>query len=301
MAISKIGMIIRRRRTELGLSQEDLADGICAVTTLSRIENGERMPTQNHLEMLLQRIGYSDMMLESYVDEDDFLAHDLKFKIRQAQFERNLSLSRELLMQFEQLALSSSNIDKQFLLLAKVLLYPEKYSNEERMALLEEAIRLTHPKYGQGKVPYLLSYEEIVLINNIATSYARCGRQKDAIDMLYHIVEYYDAHIINVEESLRTEPLTLYNLSKILGMENRFGECIDICDRGIALAKKTGRGQLYAQTLYNKAWAFVHRGRSEDFADAKELARKALNVAEAFDFTAFANHCRQFIEENKLQ
>lgn len=97
MAISKIGMIIRRRRTELGLSQEDLADGICAVTTLSRIENGERMPTQNHLEMLLQRVGYSDMMLENYVDEEDFLAHDLRFRIRQAYIEGNAATGQNLL------------------------------------------------------------------------------------------------------------------------------------------------------------------------------------------------------------
>ena len=61
---------------------KELADGICAVTTLSGTENGERMPRQNHPEMLLQRIGYSDMMLRSYVDEKEFLAHELKFKIR---------------------------------------------------------------------------------------------------------------------------------------------------------------------------------------------------------------------------
>ena len=89
MAISQIGAVIRRRRVELGLSQEDLADGVCSVTTLSRIENGERMPTQNHLEILLQRIGYSDMMVQSYLSEEDFLAHDLKFKIRQAFIEND--------------------------------------------------------------------------------------------------------------------------------------------------------------------------------------------------------------------
>ena len=57
MAVFQLGPIIRNRRTELGLSQEDLADGICSVPTLSRIENGERMPTKNHFEMLMQRLG----------------------------------------------------------------------------------------------------------------------------------------------------------------------------------------------------------------------------------------------------
>ena len=55
MPIFQFGYIIRNRREELGYTQEDLADGICSVPTLSRIENGERMPTKEHFEMLDKR------------------------------------------------------------------------------------------------------------------------------------------------------------------------------------------------------------------------------------------------------
>ena len=300
MAISQIGMIIRRRRMELGLSQEDLADGICAVTTLSRIENGERMPTQNHLEILLQRIGYSDMMIQSYVDESDFVAHEMKFKIRQAYIEKDATKAQELLQQFKALVAKPSAIDEQFIRLHDVILYPQKYSKEERLQELEDAICLTHPRYKCGHFPFLLSYEEIVLLNNIALSHAHCGRRKETIDILYSIVDYYDTHMVNAEEALRTEPMTLYNLSKYLGLENRFDECIRICDRGIQLAQKTGRCQIFPQTLYNKAWALVKRNRPEDFEEAKELANYALNVANALGYVPFAAHCQMFIEANAL-
>ena len=60
MSYYPLGHIIKNRREELQLSQEDLADGICAVATLSRIENGERMPSKNHYEMLMQRLGYAE-------------------------------------------------------------------------------------------------------------------------------------------------------------------------------------------------------------------------------------------------
>ncbi len=300
MAISQIGMIIRRRRMELGLSQEDLADGICAVTTLSRIENGERMPTQNHLEILLQRIGYSDMMLQSYVDESDFVAHEMKFKIRQAYIENDATKAQELLQQFEALVTKPSAVDEQFIMLHNVLLYPQRYSKEERLQEMEKAICLTYPKYKHGHFPFLLSYEEIVLLNNIAISQARSGRRKEAIDILYSIVDYYDTHIVNAEEALRTQVMTFYNLSKYLGMENRFEECIAICESGITLAQKTGRCQAFAQTLYNKAWALVKRGRKEDIDEAKKLAKHALNVADAMGYADFAAHCNAFIEQNAL-
>lgn len=300
MAISKIGMIIRRRRTELGLSQEDLADGICAVTTLSRIENGERMPTQNHLEMLLQRVGYSDMMLESYVDENAFLAHELKFKIRQASIESDTEKAKEFLSKFEQLLKMPSKIDKQFILFQNAVLYPSRYSEEERLSLLEEAICLTHPKYKQGHTPYLLSYEEILIINNISICLNKSGRAQEAIDMLYAIVNYYDNHVVNSEEALRTEPMTLYNLSKILGMENRYNECIAICEKGILLAQKTGRSTFLAQTLYNKAWAHIKRGRAEDIGEASALAHKALSVAEVFGIKQLSDYCKRLIQDNRL-
>ena len=54
MPIYPYGALIRQRREELGYTQEELADGICSVPTLSRIENGERLPTKEHSEMLLQ-------------------------------------------------------------------------------------------------------------------------------------------------------------------------------------------------------------------------------------------------------
>lgn len=300
MAISQIGTIIKRRRVELSLSQEDLSDGICAVTTLSRIENGERMPTQSHLEFLLQRLGYSDMMFHTYMDESDFCAHELKFKIRQAYIENDVPAARELLLQFEALVIKPSQIDEQFILLHKLLLYSERYADEERLRELERAIRLTHPKYKQGHVPYLLSYEEIILLNNIASTQTKCGNRKEAIDLLYGIVDYYDTHMVNMEEKLRTAPMTFYNLSKYLGLENRYDECINICERGIQLAQRTGRSQFFAQTLYNKAWVYVTRGNPEDIPAAKELVQKVIYLADAFGNEVLKAHCERFAQKNQL-
>lgn len=296
MAVSQIGMIIRMRRKELGLSQEDLADGICAVTTLSRIENGERMPTQNHLEILLQRIGYSDMMLQSYVDESDFLAHELKFKIRQARIAKDRTTAEQLAEQLEALMKKPTNLDRQFMLLHKLLLYPERYTNEERLQELENALRLTHPNYQRGKIPFLLSYEEIILMNNIANTHAMLGNRETAIRLLYQIYDYYGSHMVNMEEILRTAPIILYNLSKYLGLENRYEECIRICDKGILLAQKTGRSQFFATTLFNKAWALLKRNSLGDADEARILLTKSYHVADAFEEKDFAAYCKKFME-----
>ncbi len=256
------------------------------------------MPTQNHLEILLQRIGYSDMMLQSYVDESDFLAHELKFKIRQAYIEKDTTKAQELLQQFTALIKKPTATDQQFILLYRVLLYPQKYTNEECLQELEKAISLTCPSYQHGRFPFLLSYEEIVLLNNIAIYKSYCGMRKEAIDILYGIHHYYNTHMVNTEETLRSQPMTLYNLSKMLGLENRFDECIEICDLGIKLAQKTGRCQEFAHTLYNKAWALWKKGGKENLAASKVFVYRALNVGIAFEDEHFVKHCERFIQEH---
>lgn len=52
-----IGEAIRQRRLALGLTQEELCEGLCEPATLSRIENGRQSPSRSRVNALLQRLG----------------------------------------------------------------------------------------------------------------------------------------------------------------------------------------------------------------------------------------------------
>ena len=51
-----IGEVIKRKRKELRLTQEELCEGICEPSTISRIESGKQVPAKNKLDALLQRL-----------------------------------------------------------------------------------------------------------------------------------------------------------------------------------------------------------------------------------------------------
>lgn len=51
------GMLIHRKRLERGWSQEGLCKGICAVSYLSKIEQGKAAPSEDVLELLFERLG----------------------------------------------------------------------------------------------------------------------------------------------------------------------------------------------------------------------------------------------------
>lgn len=278
MSYLQIGYIIKTRREELGYSQEDLADGICAVATLSRIENGDRMPTKNHYEMLMQRLGYSAISLDYFTDKQDFLIHELKFKIRHAYIENDFELCRKLLGEFCALSGERSPIDTQFASLYDTLLIDASLTPKENMERLEEALRLTCPKYGENFAPKVLSYEEIIILNNIANCCEAMGQRSKAIDLLYLIKHYHDQQVVSAEEALRTQSLILFNLSMYLGRQGRYDECIVICDEAISLARRTYRFAYYEKILYNRAWAMLRRNHAGD----RETARVSLKQAYCF-------------------
>lgn len=279
----------------MGYTQEELADGICSVPTLSRIENGERMPKKEHFEMLLQRLGYSDTTQDAYVDEKAFRLHELKFKIRQAVILNQIDSAKKLLDAFEQQADKSSRITQQFILLYRTLT-TDAYSIEQELMQLERAIRLTCPRYKVQRLPYILSYEEIVIMNNIAVCYFERGNLEDAIDILYALKKYYENHMINAEEILRTQTMVLYNLSKYLGCAGRYDECVEICSLGIRVARETGRCNYLAWTLYNQAWALSRRNAAGDTERAKESAQLAVYMASAMGKNDTVLHFQHFID-----
>lgn len=300
MAVFQLGPIIRNRRLELGLSQEDLADGICSVPTLSRIENGERMPTKNHFEMLMQRLGYSAMSLDYFTDKHDFKIHELKFQIRQAYVIRDFLLTKRLLAEYKELINNDSNIDQQFLMLYDTLLNIDRYTDGEELALFETALRLTCPSYNGSYIPHVLSYEEIILLNNIAVFYDKPETRYKAISMFRTLKMYYDTHMINSEEALRTQQMILYNLSRALGKDGYYDECLAICDESILLAKKTSRCTYLGQVLYNRAWVLVKRNQGGDRCAALQFAEQSRNFFQIMGDADSVKFVKDFIDKNNL-
>ena len=298
MSYYPLGYIIKNRREELQLSQEDLAEGICSVSTLSRIENGERIPSKNHYEMLMQRLGYSALSLDYFTDKQDFIIHELKFKIRHAYIEKEFGQCRRLLEKLTSLTGERSTIDTQFISLYDTLLNQKSMPVEEKLERLEAALRLTCPQYGENFAPKVLSYEEICILNNIAQSYKALLQRPRTIELLYVIKNYYDRQVCSAEEALRTQPMILYNLSSSLGLEGRYDECIAVCDEAISLVRRTYRYAYYEKTLYNRAWSLLRRNHTGDREQARLSLKQAYSFAYSVDDSEMMDIFQDFYKKN---
>ncbi len=297
MSIYLFGPLIKQRREELGYTQEELADGICSVPTLSRIENGERMPTKQHSEMLLQRLGYSDNIHISFVAEKTLEMHELKFNIRQATIEKKTEEALLLLRKYALLADRGDCTTEQFILFHKTIL-SSSLTNSEKIERLTQALRLTCPKYSLDNIPDFLSYEEIIILNSIAVCYGEGNQLAQAIKLLRLLKKHHENNMVNQEEILRTQLLVLYNLSKYLGQAKNYDECIEVCDLGIRRSRETRRCGNLDRFFYNKAWSLLRRNGTNDLAVAKECIRLAICAADALGRDKLKEYFVEFMHSN---
>ncbi|MCE5235293.1 MAG: helix-turn-helix domain-containing protein [Clostridiaceae bacterium] len=272
MANYRIGKTIRDLREKLNITQEDLCDGICSVPTLSRIENGTRLPNKANFDALMQRMGRDGNMYDALMDDHDFAVHEKKFEMRQCLLLRDYDRLRLLLDEFASLTRADAeNLHRQFFLYIEAILEAEKDGEKLRaLEKLQEAIKITVPKYGTCKIGKLyLTYDEIVILNNIGVTYSEMGRMDEAVELLQELEKYIDAHNMDAQGKTRMYPLILHNLTKCLGISERYLECIQLCEKGIEFCIQIDCTRLMAKFHYNRAWAMVKRGKPEQQEEAK--------------------------------
>lgn len=299
MSIYQIGSFIKMKREELGVSQEELADGIISVPSLSRIENGTRIPHKGHLQAILQRLGYSDSVVSHISEKEDLRVYLMKYELRQAYILNDYEKTEQLLKEYKCLYTNLNPIDRQVYeeIDTLIRLRKNEISNSEALNRLESALKLTCPKYTRDNLPKFLTFEEILILNNIALRWNYEGDRDKTIEILYHIKRFYDRHLCDIEEALRTQPMILYNLSKYLGIAGRYDECIEICNCGIKLARETGKCSSLDLTLYNLACVLNKRNNPGDKEASLYNAKLAYFFACAMENNRAKEHYSKFIHE----
>ena len=184
-----LGEVIKQRRAELQLTQEELCEGICDTVTISRIENGRQTPSRNRINALLQRLGLPDdryfALLSKHELELTSLQEELHSRTRyfeKASDEmRNTARLRalETLQELEAIVDKDDQITRQQILSNRVTLGNAvgPYSVEKRFDLLMEAIQLTLPHFDLNEIcGRRYTTDEIRIINQIAATHAMAGR-----------------------------------------------------------------------------------------------------------------------------
>ena len=222
-----LGDYIKQKRLDLGLTQEQLCDGICEPMTLSRLENGKQTPGRNRINALLQRMGLPDDRYFALLSKNELEMVALQKEIVACNVNEQVAEGFEKLAQFEALAAPDDQIAQQFILSSKVLLgrLDGRYMPREQIGMLMQAIRLTVPRFDLENIEsFLYTKDEITIINQIGLAYSDDGQNKKAAEIYYQLLRYVRKHFKETITLIGALPLVLYNYARVLDLCGRYEE-----------------------------------------------------------------------------
>lgn len=251
MPYYNFGEIVRRKREELGLSQEDLAQGICSSGTLSRIENGSQIPTRNHFERLNQRLCIP-MDISLLATTSEVLSYiRVKNEIKRLLYQGNLNEIRTIWPRFLELSkqFAEDTDDRQFIEIVDTVINREKYTNEERKQRYIKALKYTCPNYTEDAIPTVLSTDEAIGIIGISIcEFDNEGdSQEGAIWNITKLQQHYENDVFDFESTAGLRFLIATTLSKFYLSAKAYDLCLEISNKYLRIAKENG----YCGNMFN--------------------------------------------------
>ncbi len=228
MERNTLGEIIYTLRKKAGLTQEALAEGICSPISVSRIENGNQMPSGRVLEKLLERLGTGTYELCSVYYENEQQA-----SLRRALDEINAQVSsgdldsaRAALRELSAREMDAGSLQYTKMLFAAIRM-KDGTDDTGMEAELESALRLTKPNIDlrdcRGE---LFSPAEANLLVMLTEAKYLAGKSLEAIRLGEEVLFALERSRSRLSEFHVFHINLAHNLSQYLVSEGRYEEAL---------------------------------------------------------------------------
>lgn len=240
-----LGEAIKKRRLELGLTQEQLCEGICEPITISRLENGKQTPSRNRINAILERLDmpadrYYALLSKNELDIDalqkEIVSYNLRFEKatadEQAQIRKLALIAHQKL---ETIIDNDDTLSRQFILRSRVIIGTENgdCNLKEKMDMLMEAIRMTSPHFELDDISRgLYTTDEIKIINQIAYVYSMAGEHVESLAICNQLYKYIRKHFRNIPLTRAHLNMVILNYARELVAVNQYQKAIDIAEEG---------------------------------------------------------------------
>ena len=275
MGVYTIGGIIRNTRIAMGMSQEQLAQGICMPNYLSRIECGKQVPQKKIFDKLMGRLESHINRITTSLQVDEFELLEKEWEIARAIGDFNYQKAQELLWELEVELDQTYPTNEQYMkfIQASIDYRKKRISIQEHRKILINSIQLTILDYNEmWKITRILSRTEIVVLINIYATYGQEGEYEKAIQLYEGLLNYYEELYPRANRKYYT--LILNHMSKWYGLLGRHREAIAISKKGVDECKGLYQESSMSQFLYDIAWNLYQLSEKES-TDQEQQLKKA--------------------------
>lgn len=230
MVYYKLGDVVRELRGRLHMTQEELAAGICSVSSVAKIESGSQMPSGHVAEALLRRLGDAGCFFTGFGG------------VRELQELRDWA---HILAYAKERRAGGSLFEEQYC--AYVLeLERVKNGTDHALVLLElmEILVMSMPLgelYGEGEGRLTYTYLELFILNSIAVQFYYMESFESAGRILERLYRYLCEQYVDGEVGAQLFPMVCNNLAALKQNAGLFYPARSLCDKGIRRCLNAGR------------------------------------------------------------
>lgn len=245
MKINSAGVVLAYYREKYKLTLEQVCDGICSGSTLSRLENGNRCVDFLTSSLLLERIGKTVSQFEQLLNDADYELWMARESIQKNMRLKNFAQVQKELFQYRAKADTAPELQEQFCLYQEIQMQLTELENsrtgqQERQDQQEKvcktamrALQLTKPAYVSGSFEknqlYTTVEVELILLLIHYGVYQSIAQAEEVLLDLFQHVEYYDSERRKQEQGSRI-------LMELIGLAQRhqdMDKVLEYIDRGI--------------------------------------------------------------------
>ena len=250
MNLNTIGEILRFYREKYNFKQSDVCNGICSISTLSRIENGNKAADSLILECLLGRIGKEVLQFEMILNDYDYSLWMLRKQIEREFVRNDKRLTEKILNIYQEQMPQNENVHKQFYMYYKLQIL-ENISLEEKCKMGIEALEYTN---SINNHMYIYNVIEIKLILFLIHSKYEAWKDIDIKKTLLRILQF----VQKVYTGRQKEQISIKILMEIIQqeqMKKRFSYVINYVDKAIEFISQSRTMENVAELHFIKAKA----------------------------------------------
>ncbi len=277
--------IISGRRKGYGWDRGELSDDVCSEKEVERIEKRQADPRMSTFQGLATKLRFpsGNGTLANQVG-DPGLCHVMWEISGQTKFGRYEGVMEKLEI-LEEKADRSVYAKQNLIFLQQTTLYAlEKISAEEHQERVWEALHMTMPEKGPEELKeWAFTRQEAMILNILAHSYDKLGRQEEGIAWMELLREYYESQPFAIEHYIDNYELVLENLGNMYGNIGEYEKALETGKVAIQLALRLCQGDNLKRLLYDYGWNMEHLWGKDGYT--KEKSR--LCIEAALDFARF--------------
>ncbi|MDE5414798.1 helix-turn-helix domain-containing protein [Alkalihalobacterium chitinilyticum] len=245
-----LGIIIKELRLQRGMSQKNLAKGICTQAQISKIEKGYVLPLTSTLHSLAERLGTNvNYILDLTIYKKLDYVIEVQSQMRQLVRKKKYGELYEQ-VQLEKASPLFQEVDKyrQFVIWHEgICEYHFNHNAKKALTVLQEALRITNVS------EQVYSEREIEIVNSMGIIHFETGHYDEAITN--YVIALKQFHNDNKPTDIRVR--ILYNLAKALTRKEQYEDSIEQCKKAIQLCMKNHLMYLLGELHYHIAYNFM--------------------------------------------